>query len=218
MCTFAQGIGSSDNTRNIGPGECPPLTARINRPRAATAAAASSAMILAPRLAAASESASTSMFTGLMAVRWQPSGTNLATGRGPWGRARARMVSGPTFSTINLEHWLSRGLRLLGDGAARELLAGQTRSRSGLHPTGCLVREEHEALVRADHRGGERSPCSPVSEISDELIPALARVIPLQDDVSIGSLIASALLGVRGSDAPSQSQWPTLVPYALSTA
>src|SRR4029077_4619829 len=65
-CTPAQGISSSASARSMIHGVWPPLTARAKRPRAAIAARASSAIVVAAALATESASLYTAYFIGLL--------------------------------------------------------------------------------------------------------------------------------------------------------
>ena len=62
-CTKLQGTSSPASAASICHGVRPPLTAKKNQPRAATASRASAAMMAAPRRATAPSSSRTSSFT-----------------------------------------------------------------------------------------------------------------------------------------------------------
>src|SRR3984885_15969833 len=66
MCTAAQGTSSVARARSMIHGVCPPLTARVKRPREATASRALAAIVTAPACATDTASFNTSNLIGFL--------------------------------------------------------------------------------------------------------------------------------------------------------
>src|ERR1700689_2418859 len=76
MCTAAQGTSSVARARSMIHGVCPPLTARVKRPREATASRALAAIVTAPACATDSASFNTSNLIGFLQT--ESSATNVS--------------------------------------------------------------------------------------------------------------------------------------------